>query len=53
MDYKMILLTLAVGFLGSSVFGALLNWPDAGAIFAIAFVGGRILWLLRDKAGEE
>ncbi|MEI3088891.1 MAG: hypothetical protein V8T01_02540 [Oscillospiraceae bacterium] len=41
MDEKAVavITTLVVGFLGSTFLGALLNWPDAGAICAIATMG--------------
>ncbi len=39
--------TVAVGFLGAGIFGSLLNWPDAGAVFAIAAMGSAILWAVR------
>ena len=35
--------TIVIGFLADSIFGNWLNWPDAGAIFAIAVMGAFIL----------
>lgn len=40
---KAIVLTIVVGYLGAAFIGAPLNWPDAGAIFAIATMGAFIL----------
>lgn len=41
-------ITVLVGFFGSAVAGAALNWPDAGAIFAIAAVGTIIFRKMND-----
>ena len=43
--YKIIAVaaTIIAGFLGSSIFGNLLNRPDAGAICAVAVMGVFIL----------
>ncbi len=51
MDKKAVavITTLVVGFLGSTFLGALLNWPDAGAICAIATMGGFVLHAIGDK----
>ena len=38
-----VICTILVGFLGSGILGNLLNWPDAGAICAIATMGAFIL----------
>ena len=45
----MFLTTIAAGFVGISVFGNWLNWPDAGAVFAIATMGSFILRELRSR----
>ena len=37
--------TVRVGYLAEAVLGSLLNWPGAGAIFAIAVMG---LFLLNE-----
>ena len=41
------IVTVVVGYLGDAIFGALMNWPDAGAIFAIATMGIFILHKLK------
>ena len=55
MDIRTFVVTLIIGFLGTGLLGELLNWPDAGAVLAIAFVGARIIWELQKKNadGEE
>jgi hypothetical protein len=35
--------TIIAGFLGASILGLALNWPDAGAVVAIAVMGAFIL----------
>ena len=37
------LATVVVGYFGSATLGAAMNWPDAGAIFAVATMGCFIL----------
>ncbi len=49
MDFKTFIIAIVLGALGTVVIGGLLNFPDAGAIIAIAFVGGRIVGLLEEK----
>ena len=41
--------TVLAGFFGASIFGNLLNWPDAGAVFAIATMGTFILRAIRNS----
>lgn len=41
--------TILVGFFAAGIFGNWLNWPDAGAVFAVATMGAFILWTLREK----
>ena len=41
--------TILVGFFAAGIFGSWLNWPDAGAVFAVATMGAFILWTLREK----
>ena len=55
MDKKAVavITTLVVGFLGSTFLGALLNWPDAGAICAIATMGCFVLHAIGDKKEED
>ena len=38
-----VICTIFAGLLGSAILGNLLNWPDAGAICAIATMGAFIL----------
>ena len=45
--------TLLAGFLGSAVLGNLLNWPDAGAICAIATMGSFILYFCSVKNNPQ
>ena len=51
MDIFTVLISLCLGFAGTLIFGGLLNIPDAGAIIAIAFIGGRIIYLLEKITG--
>ena len=46
-DWKTAFTAVLLGFLGAYLIGGYLNMPDAGAIVAIAYVGGRILWYLK------
>lgn len=39
--------TIIIGFLADSILGNLLNWPDCGAIFAIATMGTFILYTMK------
>lgn len=41
--------TVAVGYLGAAIVGSWLNWPEAGAVFAIAFVGAVLLHERKQK----
>ena len=43
-------LTILGGLLGAGYLGSLLNWPDAGAVVAIAIMGSFILWEIRKKS---
>ena len=45
---RMFIMTVLVGFFGAGFVGNWLNWPDAGAAFAIAFVGAVLNSTLRD-----
>lgn len=49
MDIITFVIAIVAGYLGTSIFGNLMNWPDVGAIFAIAFVGARIVKKLDQK----
>ena len=47
-------MTFVVGFLGTVYLGGSLNWPDAGAIVAIAFMGFFILRRLdKDEKDDQ
>lgn len=41
--FKKAIITFVAGYLGASIMGAPMNWPDAGAIVAIAVMGFFIL----------
>ena len=43
------LLTVVGGFLAAGTIGNAMNWPDAGAVFAVAIMGACILAELRRK----
>ena len=49
MELTAFIVTVVVGFLADSFLGNLLNWPDAGAIFAIATMGVFLLLANRKK----
>lgn len=44
---SILLLTLLAGFLGDLFIGDLLQWPNAGAVTAVAVMGAFILHELR------
>ena len=46
-----VITTIVVGFLGSTFLGVLLNWPDAGAVCAIAAMGCFVFPAIED--GKE
>ena len=52
MDFKNFGIAIILGTVGTIVIGGLLNFPDAGAILAIAFVGGRMVGLLKEKSDK-
>lgn len=43
MNYKIFVITLALGYIVTVTVGNLLNIPDAGSIFSIAFIGSYII----------
>lgn len=53
MELLLFIITVIVGYLGAGIFGNLLNWPDAGAVFAIATVGAVLLWTIRHHKEEK
>ena len=53
-DITIAVMTVVVGFLGALYLGTILNWPDAGAIVAIAFMGFFILRRLdKDEKDDQ
>lgn len=42
------IVTILAGFFGAGLLGNWLNWPDAGAVVAIAVMGAFILWAVRN-----
>lgn len=51
MEIVAFLVTVFGGYVGTSMFGDWLNWPQAGPIFAVAVMGCFILRAIR-KRGE-
>ena len=49
MEILAFIVTVVVGFIGASIFGNWMNWPDAGAVFAVATMGIFILRAIRNK----
>ena len=47
LDWHTGIVTVVVGVLGTVIFGWYFRILSAGAIVAIAYVGGRILWYLK------
>lgn len=47
LPFAAIVTTFFAGYLGSAFLGTAMNWPDAGAIVAVATMGGFILWAVR------
>lgn len=45
--------TVLAGFLTDSLIGVRLNWPDAGAIAAVATMGSFLLWAVRHPKAQE
>lgn len=52
-EITLFFLTILLGFAGASFLGSWLNWPDAGAVVAIAFVGACLMWRQRHGTGAE
>lgn len=46
-------ITILVGFFADGIFYNWINWPNAGAVFAIATMGAFILWALREKKQKD
>lgn len=47
-----VICTIFAGFLGAGILGNLLNWPDAGAVCAIATMGSFILYACSNKSEQ-
>lgn len=47
MEILAFFVTIVAGYFGAALLGATMNWPDAGAIVAIAVMGSFILRELR------
>ena len=45
--------TVLAGFFAASTLGTVLNWPDAGAVFAVAVMGCFILHAVYKKRGTD
>ena len=42
-------LTVIVGFFADGLLASAMNWPDAGAVFAVATMGAFLLWSSQRK----
>lgn len=49
MIIRAVLATIAAGYLGAALIGELMNWPDAGAVFAVATMGAFLLHAIERK----
>ena len=47
------IITIVAGYSGAAILGLTLNWPDAGAIVAIAVMGAMILYKLEQIGNDE
>ena len=49
------IVTVVVGLFATAICGSWINWPEAGAVFAVATMGALILWVLQErwKAQDE
>ena len=45
--------TILVGFFAAGIFDNWMNWPDAGAVFAIATMGAFLMGEVRKLTREE
>lgn len=52
MEIIAVIVTIIAGYLGTALLGSAMNWPDAGAIVAIAVMGFFILRKL-NKNGKD
>ena len=43
------IVTVVVGLFATAIFGSWINWPEAGAVFAVATMGALILWVLQER----
>ena len=44
-----VLATILVGYLSAATIGVEMNWPDAGAVFAVATMGAFLLHTMKKK----
>lgn len=49
MNYKVFIITLVLGYMGTIIIGNMLNIPDAGSILSIAFIGSHIIKRIDDE----
>ena len=50
---RIIVVSLILGYLGSGIFAALLNWPQGGPVLAIGYVGSEIIGFLAKKEYDD
>ena len=48
-----VIITIVAGYFGAALLGLTLNWPDAGAVVAIAVMGGIILYMMNQNRKDE
>ena len=53
MEIIAFIVTVIAGYLAAATLGTSWNWPDAGAVFAVAVMGAFILWAVRHPKKEE
>ena len=53
MEILAFLVTIVAGYLGAALLGAAMNWPDAGAVVAVAVMGCFILRELRRHRNNQ
>ena len=53
MEILAFIVTIVAGYFGAALLGANMNWPDAGAVVAVAVMGCFILWELRHHKKDK
>ena len=48
-----VVLTFAAGYLGTALFDAWMNWPQAGPVLAVAVMGAYILYAIRSQRQDK